>query len=758
MKRGSLRRWLWISGLAFTFAAAGADGTSAGLAITRLDRSAPVDFFREIVPILQANCLPCHNRTTTKADLRLETPTDMLQGGESGPALVPGKAKESLLFRVSAHLEKPRMPPKDNKVNAVNLTPAELGLLELWINQGAQASERQTETVRWQPIAPEFRAIYAVALSADGQFAACGRANRLFVYHVPSRRLLAELTDPAVARTNGGPATAHLDIINALAFSPADHTLASAGFREVKLWRPQWPEPSPETSAVAGLTHSLRFADGSRQLAITTNGAVKVTDSSGKELFELRPGRTEELRREAALVIARQRFDAAKAALESAGKEFAAQRERLNKAVAAELTARTAVRNQTAAVQPLRRELACSEGRLAQLERAADPGTNAPARRKQVEEQVAAARKTLAGPEAEYAKAERNRSNAENEATLARLSVNQAASAELSAKYHTQQCRQELGDAEAARAQFASKVEPVLAAALDRAGRLAATAHAEGRVRLWNWDDGTELHSFRSALTNLTQLTFAEDGSLRLAEAPRSLRWECTPTWSLAAVLGGDTNSPFADRVNAVAFSADGSRLAAGGGEPTRSSEIAVWEPATGRWLYGLTNRHSDVVLALAFSPDGRWLASGGADRFARLTETGSGQQVRALEGHTGHVLTVAWKADTEMLASGSADNVAKLWKRATGERLKNLEGFGKEVTGAAFLGTSDLLAAAGGNGKVRLLNSKGEETGVLAAGSGFIQSLAASRDGSLIATGGDDGVLRIWSVSERKTVAEFAP
>ena len=758
MMRHAIQRWFFGASLAVGFTATGADGPGAGLAIARPDRSDHVDFFREIVPILQANCLPCHNRTTSKADLRLETPADMLAGGESGPALVPGKASESLMFRVSAHLEKPRMPPKDNKVNAVNLTAGELGLLELWINQGAKASERQTETVRWQPIAPEFRAIYSVALSADGQFAACGRANRLFVYHVPSRQLVGELTDPAVARTNGGPATAHLDVINALAFSPADHTLASAGFREVKLWRPHWADPAPATGSVPTAPPSLRSADGNRQLAITTNGLAKLTDGSGKELFELRPGRAEELQRETALTVARQRFDTAKAALEAAGKELAAQRERLAKAISAETAARKAVRDKAASVQPLRRELARSEGRLAQVERAATGSTNAPATRKPAEDQLTAARKALEGPEAELAKAERNRSNAENETTLARHSVNQAASAELSAKHDSQHRQRELGEAEAARKQPAPASEPAILGALDRAGRLAATAHAEGRVRLWSLEEGAELHSFRSALTNLKHLAFAEEGSLWLAEAGRSQRWQPTPTWSLAAVLGGDTNSPFTDRVNAVTFSADGSRLAAGGGEPTRSSEIAVWEPVAGRWLYGITNRHSDVVLALAFSPDGRWLASGGADRFARLTETGSGQQVRALEGHTGHVLTVAWKADSETLASGSADNVAKLWKRATGERLKNLEGFGKEVTGAGFLGTSDLLAAAGGNGKVRLLNSKGEETGVLAAGTGFIQSLAASRDGSLIATGGDDGVLRIWSVNARKTVAEFAP
>ncbi len=747
--------WAAGFGLALILGAKAADSAATGLPVTHLTRSEPVDFFREIVPMLQANCLPCHNRTTTKADLRLETPEDMLKGGESGPALVPGKAKDSLLFRVSAHLEKPRMPPKDNKVNATQLTSDELGLLELWINQGAQAAERQAEAVRWQPIASDFRAIYAVALSADGQFAACGRANRLFVYHVPTRRLLAELTDPAVARTRSGPATAHLDVINALAFSPADHTLASAGFREVKLWHPQWGAPAPEPATALGLTNSLRSADGSRQLFIGTNGVAQITDAAGKMLFELRPDRAETLRLEAAATVARLRLDAAKGTLEAAGKELAAQRERLNKAVAAETAARAAVRDKLASLRPLRLEVARSEGRLDQVERAA-PRTNSPALRKSAEEKLAAARKALEGPEAEFAKSERSRSNAENETALARISLNNAASAELRARHQVLALQQTAAAAASARVQ--TPAAPVLTATLDPNGRLAATAHGDSTVRLWSADNGAELHSFRSSLTNPPQLSLSADGSLRLADATTSFRWEFPASWPLAAVLGGSTNSPFADRVNALAFSADGARLAAGGGEPTRSSEIAVWQPTDGRWLYGLTNLHSDVVLALAFSPDGRWLASGGADRFARLTETGSGRQVRALEGHTGHVLTVAWKADGEVLASGSADAVTKLWKLATGERLKNLEGFGKEVTGTAFLGTGDQLAAAGGNGKVRLLNLKGEEAGALDTGGRFIQSLAASRDGTVLATGGDDGVLRLWSVAERKLIAEFAP
>jgi WD40 repeat protein len=74
------------------------------------------------------------------------------------------------------------------------------------------------------------------------------------------------------------------------------------------------------------------------------------------------------------------------------------------------------------------------------------------------------------------------------------------------------------------------------------------------------------------------------------------------------------------------------------------------------------------------------------------------------------------------------------------------------------FLGTADQFVAASGAGKVRLLNSKGEESGTLPAGDLFVQALAVSEDGTLAAGGGDDGVLRVWSVKDRKSVVEFGP
>ena len=57
--------------------------TPKAILITGIQRSAPVDFEREILPLMRTSCLACHNRTKAKADLILETPADMLKGGES---------------------------------------------------------------------------------------------------------------------------------------------------------------------------------------------------------------------------------------------------------------------------------------------------------------------------------------------------------------------------------------------------------------------------------------------------------------------------------------------------------------------------------------------------------------------------------------------------------------------------------------------------------------------------------------------------
>ena len=215
---------------------------NSSIPIAALQRNSPVDFETEVLPMFTQSCLACHNAKKAKADLVLETPQTIAAGSEYGPVIAPADADNSRLLLVAAHRDDPVMPPANNKVKAPNLTSEQLAILKLWIEQGAkgQISGRHA-AMRWHSLPDHLHPVYAVAVSSDGQFVACGRGNRIFIYHIPSRQLVSQLADPNVAPVDGRsqPDSSHRDMIQALAFSPDGHLLASGGYRIVKLWHRQ---------------------------------------------------------------------------------------------------------------------------------------------------------------------------------------------------------------------------------------------------------------------------------------------------------------------------------------------------------------------------------------------------------------------------------------------------------------------------------------------------------------------------------------
>ncbi|MFO0895806.1 MAG: c-type cytochrome domain-containing protein [Pirellulales bacterium] len=209
--------------------------------IAKVERDAPVDFGRDIAPILSAKCLACHSASSAEGDLVLESPASLLKGGGNGPAAVPSKSAESLVLKLAAHQAEPLMPPPDNDVGAAPLSPQELGLLALWIDQGARegSAGAAAETIAWQNLPAHVRPILSVALSPDGQYVACSRGNQVYVYHLGTGQQAARLVDPSLAAA--GHATpegaADVDLVQALAFAPNGRTLATGGYRTVRLWR-----------------------------------------------------------------------------------------------------------------------------------------------------------------------------------------------------------------------------------------------------------------------------------------------------------------------------------------------------------------------------------------------------------------------------------------------------------------------------------------------------------------------------------------
>src|SRR5689334_18966414 len=94
----------------------------------------PVDYVRDIQPILTKNCTTCHGDKKQRSSLRLDSVRAMRQGGNSGPAIVPGKSRDShLIVAVTGgNDEIQAMPPKGRR-----LSEQEISLLRAWIDRGA---------------------------------------------------------------------------------------------------------------------------------------------------------------------------------------------------------------------------------------------------------------------------------------------------------------------------------------------------------------------------------------------------------------------------------------------------------------------------------------------------------------------------------------------------------------------------------------------------------------------------------------------
>jgi mono/diheme cytochrome c family protein len=108
------------------------NGTSGSFAEESLGEAF---FTQKVLPILQDNCFKCHSHASgkSKGGLMMDSAAAMLEGGETGPALVAGKPAESLLLKfVRSTDSQEQMPPKGDR-----LSEEAIRILETWIQAGA---------------------------------------------------------------------------------------------------------------------------------------------------------------------------------------------------------------------------------------------------------------------------------------------------------------------------------------------------------------------------------------------------------------------------------------------------------------------------------------------------------------------------------------------------------------------------------------------------------------------------------------------
>lgn len=94
----------------------------------------PDTFSQSIRPLLKERCFACHGALKQEANLRLDTAIAILQGGDSGPAVIPNQPENSPLFlRISSTDLTTRMPPEGHAIAS-----QQIEIIRTWISNGAQ--------------------------------------------------------------------------------------------------------------------------------------------------------------------------------------------------------------------------------------------------------------------------------------------------------------------------------------------------------------------------------------------------------------------------------------------------------------------------------------------------------------------------------------------------------------------------------------------------------------------------------------------
>jgi len=170
-----------------------------------------------------------------------------------------------------------------------------------------------------------------------------------------------------------------------------------------------------------------------------------------------------------------------------------------------------------------------------------------------------------------------------------------------------------------------------------------------------------------SAPPVITSLAFSPSGKTLAVTGYHEILLYDSSTYSLQSRLIG-----ISERVQSIAYSSDGKKLAAVGGAPGRFGEVQIWNPETEKLLISSPVTY-DTIYGLSWSPDGKAVAFGCADSTVRAIDPLTGKQTLQMGTHSDWVLATTFAQDGLHVVSVGRDMSMKLTEVATQRFVDNV-------------------------------------------------------------------------------------
>lgn len=208
-----------------------------------------------------------------------------------------------------------------------------------------------------------------------------------------------------------------------------------------------------------------------------------------------------------------------------------------------------------------------------------------------------------------------------------------------------------------------------------------------------------------------------------------------------------------------VAMSQDGQFLAAG----DASHKVYVWriEGSTFK-LHRKYSGHTHWVRTVIISPTRQYVTSGSEDNTVRIWKLETGETVKVLRGYDRRIRSLAFSPDESYLATSGDDSTVVLWDTKTWQRAGTYTGSFEErrFREVVFDALGKILIAANQNGQIYFWDvGKDPElrnSHMMDCQETLVRTIAIHPNGQIIASGGDDGIVRLYQFPSGELIYEL--